>query len=72
MNAPVSGHQANLFFEHLTALRRYAERVFVDDEALSFSEEADRAARMQEFIAVGLSCEFNEKQLVTLLLGGLF
>ena len=57
---------ADLFFEHLTALRGYAERIFMQGETLDPDEEADRAKRARAFLQVGRKCEFTEHQLVFL------
>ncbi len=57
---------ADLFFEHLTALREYAERIFIQGDVLDPDEDADRAARAMAFLNVGRKCEFTEHQLVFL------
>ncbi len=57
---------ADLFFEHLTALRGYAERIFIQGDVLDPDEEADRAKRATAFFKVGEKCEFTEHQLVFL------
>ncbi len=57
---------ADLFFEHLTALRGYAERIFMQGDILGPDEEADRAERARAFLKVGRKCEFTEHQLVFL------
>ena len=72
MIPPVSADQANLFFEHLSTLRQYAERVFIDQQVLDPNEQADKLTRMREFLDVGELCEFTERHLVILVLGDLF
>ncbi len=57
---------ADLFFEHLTALRGYAERIFIQGDVLDPDEDADRAERARAFLNVGRKCEFTEHQLVFL------
>ena len=57
---------ADLFFEHLTALREDAERVFIQGDVLDTDEDADRAERARAFLNVGRKCEFTEHQLVFL------
>ena len=62
----------DLMDEHLEALKGYAARVFGRGEALNAREEDDRAARVQEFLAIGTSYELTEKELVRLLYRSLF
>ncbi|MCH9009638.1 MAG: hypothetical protein IIC21_03310 [Chloroflexi bacterium] len=57
---------ADLFFEHLTALREYAERIFIQGDILDPDEDADRAEHANAFLNVGRKCEFTEHQLVFL------
>lgn len=57
---------ADLFFEHLTALREYAERIFIQGDILDPDEDADRAEHARAYLNVGLKCEFTEHQLVFL------
>lgn len=57
---------ADLFFEHLTALRGYAERIFIQGDILDSDEDADRAAHANAFMNVGRNCDFTEHQLVFL------
>ena len=71
MTATPSTDYADLFFEHLSALREYAERVFVEGERLDIEEETAKSERMREFLHVGVSCEFTEQQLILLLLSDL-
>ena len=61
-----STDNADLFFEHLTALREYAERIFIQGDVLDPDEDADRAERARSFLKVGQRCEFTEHQLVFL------
>jgi hypothetical protein len=72
MTIPATTDYADLFFKHFATLRMYAEQVFIDGEDLTEGEEADKAARMIEFISVGARCDFNERQLITLLYAELF
>lgn len=67
MATPTPTDYADLFFEHLRALRRYAERVFVDGEILSESELAQKAHHLTQFMDAGRRCEFTDEQLVRLL-----
>lgn len=72
MRAYTSADYADLFFEHLSALRRYAERVFIEGDTLNRKEDSDRLYRVREFFEVGKKCEFTEQQLVRLLYAELF
>ena len=66
MSRTTSVDPADLFFQHLAAVRTYVEQVFVEDDTLSTHQEADKMALMLEFFDVGFQCEFTQKQLVTL------
>lgn len=66
MSHRTSVDPADLFFQHLAAIREYVEQVFVEDDTLSSQQEADKAALMFEFFDVGSQCEFTQKQLVSL------
>ena len=66
MSRTISVDPADLFFQHLAAVRTYVEQVFVEDDALSTHQEVDKAILRLEFFDVGFQCEFPQKQLVTL------
>ena len=66
MSRSTSVDPADLFFQHLAAIREYVEQVFVEDDALSTHQEVDKAILMLEFFDVGVQCDFTQKQLVTL------
>ncbi|MCH7746151.1 MAG: hypothetical protein IIC84_08775 [Chloroflexi bacterium] len=66
MSRATSVDPADLFFQHLAAIREYVEQVFVEGDTLSTQQEADRTTLMLEFFDVGSLCEFTQKQLVTL------
>ena len=66
MSLTASVDPADLFFQHLAAVRAYVEQVFVEDDTLSTHQEADKTALLLEFFDVGSQCEFTQKQLVTL------
>ena len=57
---------------HAMALRGYAIRVFENGETLPPDEDRDRAFRIREYLAIGLSFGCSETELVTLLYNGLF
>ena len=66
MSRTTSVDPADLFFQHLAAVRTYVEQVFVENDALSTHQETDKTTLMLEFFDVGVQCEFTQKQLVTL------
>ena len=57
---------------HLVALKKYAERVLTDGEHLIPWEEADKAARLEDFFKVGQSFKCTERELVAVLIRDLF
>ncbi len=57
---------------HLVALKRYAERVLIDREQLIPWEEADKAARLEDFFSVGQSFRCTQRELVSVLIRDLF
>ncbi len=71
MATHASTDHATLFFQHFSVLRNYAERMFLDGEALDSDEVDDHRDRMEEFMYVGSCCNFTEQQLVSLLLAEL-
>ena len=54
-------------FQHLTPLRKYAKRVSLHEESLKPWEEADKARRMQEFVAMAKSFQLTDRDIVILL-----
>ena len=72
MSTSTSTDYADLFFEHLSALRRYAERVFLNGELLDADEESEKDNRLHQFMEVGEKCEFTPQQLIRLLYAELF
>lgn len=58
--------------QHLTALRSYLRKAFVDRGDLTREENMDRQIRMREFLAIGKSFGLTDKQLVAHLFKGLF
>lgn len=63
---------ADVFFEHLSVLREYAETIFVDGRTLDTDQQDERDMRMADFLEVGERCEFTPQQLVRLLFAELF
>ena len=57
---------------HLTALRSYLRKAFVDRDELTRDENMDRRVRMREFMAIGKSYGLTDKQMVAHLFKGLF
>ncbi len=66
MSLTASVDPADLFFQHLAAIRAFVEQVFVEGDALSTHQEADKTTLMLEFFDVGVQCDFTRMQLVTL------
>ncbi len=53
---------------HLVALKKYAESVLVRGEVLTPWEEADKAARMDDFFEVGVSFKCTDRELVSVII----
>ena len=59
--------------DHLSVLRSYARQIASEGErSLSIREDADRAARVEEFMAIGLAYKCTPKELVSLLYADVF
>lgn len=57
---------------HLVALKKYAERVLVQGEVLTPWEEADKTARMEDFLDVGASFKCTQRELVSVVIRDAF
>ena len=55
--------------DHLEALQGYAQKALVDGDALSCSENADKTARLSEFVTLGNSFKLTVKEMIVLILG---
>ncbi len=53
---------------HITALKGYLSRVVEEGRPLTPKEDLDREVRMREFLAIGESFGFDEKQLTMVLM----
>ena len=53
---------------HLAALKQYAERVLAQGDFLTPWEEADKAARMEDFFDIGASFECTHRDLVSIII----
>ena len=53
---------------HITALKGYMSRVIEEGPELTSEEEMDRDVRMREYMAIGESFGFDEKQLTLVLM----
>ena len=53
---------------HLVALKKYAESVLVHGGVLTPWEEADKAARMDDFFEVGVSFKCTDRELVSVII----
>lgn len=58
--------------DHLSVLRSYARKMASEREPLSVREDADRAARVEEFMAIGLAYRCTPRELVSLLYADVF
>ena len=58
--------------DDLSTLRAYAERVIVRGDDLTPDEEDDRESRFREFAEIGDSFRLTEREMVNMLLDGLF
>ena len=56
----------------LAVLRTYASRVVLHGESLAPDEEADQAACMSQFLATGEAFQLTHREMVDLVLNGLF
>ncbi|PKB64092.1 MAG: hypothetical protein BZY80_04150 [SAR202 cluster bacterium Io17-Chloro-G2] len=52
---------------HLAVLKKYAERVLTEGEYLMPWEEADKAARMEDFFDIGASFKCTQRDLVSVI-----
>lgn len=53
---------------HRVALKKYAERVLTQGDYLMPWEEADKAARMNDFFEIGASFKCTHRDLVSILI----
>ena len=53
---------------HINALREYMSRVVDEGRPLTPKEDLDREVRMREFLAIGETFGFDEKQLTMVLM----
>ena len=58
--------------EHMLALQEYAQRVFLEEDALTAEEDDDKTSRMRDFMSLGTALGCTKAELVTLLYEGLF
>lgn len=57
---------------HLAVLKKYAERVLDQDDYLMPWEEADKAARMEDFFDIGVSFKCTHRDLVSVIIRDAF
>lgn len=72
MTTLVAVSPRRLMEEHVLVLRECARRVLREGESLEESSEAECRRRMAEFLAIGASFRLTQKELVRLVLQGLF
>lgn len=61
-------HTRGRFSNNIATLRQYAFRVVGQQELLEPWEDEDRAARLEDYFAVGISCDCTHMELVMVLL----
>ena len=66
--ATLTTEPKELVGEHASALKNYANRVLVLDEALSVDEEREKDARMSEMFAICTAFKLTPREIVALLL----
>lgn len=57
---------------HLAILKKYAERALAQDDNLMPWEEADKAARMEDFFDIGASFKCTDRELVSVIIRDAF
>ena len=72
MSGLITADPRKEFVQQITPLKRYASRVVLHGESLAPSEEADRMTRMQQFLVIGEKFNLTRREMVGLLLSGLF
>lgn len=72
MDVRVWNHTNEPMSEHLEVLREYARRVILDGEALGLAEEAHKEAIFQRIAELGGSFRMTEREMVSLMLRGVF
>ena len=65
MATPALKEARELVTEHLEVLRGYAQRVLLQGQTLSESEELDRERRVSEFLAIGSCLGLTRHEMVT-------
>jgi hypothetical protein len=58
--------------EHLNVLRAYARKALIEGQRLNHLENADKAARLKEFQAIGKSFKLTGNEMARLVFNGLF
>ena len=72
MTAYSSTERIEQFFNHLSTLKDYAQRVIADGEILDDQDDRDKRERLSEFLEIGNSFDLNEKEMVSILYRELF
>ena len=72
MDIHTTEHTSEPISEQLQVLRNYARRVIVDSEILSTGEEAHRDAVFEKITELGGSFRMTEREIVSLVLRGVF
>ena len=72
LTAYSSTERIEQFFNHLSTLKDYAQKVIADGDALDEDEESDRVARLNEFMEIGSSFDLNKKEMISIIYRELF
>ncbi len=72
MQSSVLANPKERMGNHLTVLRKYAERVLAQDDQLMPWEEGDKAARMEDFFDIGVSFKCTHRDLVSVIIRDAF
>ena len=71
MSTILANDPKRVWAEHLAILRGYARRILLQDGFLTPSEEADRAKRIRELVAISHSFRLTGQEMVAQLYKGL-
>ena len=72
MTTIVKADTKELAADHLKALRKYAERVLLQEQVVTDDENIDKRRRMQAYMGIGRAFQLTEKEMVVFIFKGLF
>ena len=70
IRSAASAHPKEQMADLLATLRSYSERVLVQGDPLSLSEEQDKSSRMSQFFQMGTDHKCTEREMVGLVYEG--